>query len=99
MGEFKTKNGTKKRRTGMNPYINESNLTREIYPLPDDIHVLLKNYDVLEAYKRRPDFQKNDYIGWIGRAKRKETREKRINQMLTELKEGNKYMNMDYTEK
>ncbi len=80
----------------MNPYIKQTNLKREIYPLPEDIHQLLKETQVLEAYKNRPDFQKNDYIGWIGRAKRKETREKRIEQMITELKGGKKYMNMDY---
>ena len=46
------------------------------------------------AYDERPDYQRNDYIGWIARAKRPETRRKRINQMLGELEKGGVYMNM-----
>jgi hypothetical protein len=43
-----------------------------------------------------PPYQQNDYIGWITRAKRQETKEKRLAQMLVELERGDKYMNMDY---
>jgi len=38
----------------------------------------------------------NDYRGWIGLAKRPETRRKRIDQMLDELKDGGVFMGMDH---
>ena len=46
------------------------------------------------AYEARPWYQRNDYLGWIARAKRPETREKRLSQMLEELRAGNVYMKM-----
>jgi len=49
---------------------------------------------VMEAYRARPPYQQNDYIGWITRAKQPETREKRLKQMLDELARGDVYMNM-----
>jgi len=48
----------------------------------------------MSAYRARPDYQRNDYIGWITRAKRPDTRAKRIGQMLDELDRGGVYMNM-----
>jgi len=50
----------------------------------------------IEAYGSRPAYQQNDYIGWITRAKRPETKEKRLHQMLDELRHGDVYMEMDY---
>ncbi len=44
----------------------------------------------------RPPYQRNDYLGWIARAKRPDTRAKRIAQMLDELAKGTSYMNMPY---
>ena len=40
---------------------------------------------LMEAYQERPAYQQNDYVGWINRAKRQETKEKRLRQMLEEL--------------
>jgi uncharacterized protein YdeI (YjbR/CyaY-like superfamily) len=48
----------------------------------------------MAAFDDRPDYQKNDYLGWIAQAKRAETRHKRLDQMLDELKRGDVYMNM-----
>ena len=50
----------------------------------------------MESYRNRPAYQQNDYIGWITRAKRNETKEKRLAQMLDELASGDKYMKMKY---
>jgi len=49
------------------------------------------------VYKDRPAYQQNDYIGWISRAKRQETKDKRLSQMLDELEAGGIYMNMKHT--
>ncbi len=48
----------------------------------------------MAAYEARPDYQKNDYLGWIARAKRDDTRQKRLDQMLDELQRGGVYMKM-----
>ena len=50
----------------------------------------------MSDYERRPRYQRNDYLGWIARAKRPETREKRIRQMLDELRSGGVYMKMEH---
>ncbi len=72
-------------------------LTRIRYKMPDYIHKALTECGLMDAYQARPDYQQNDYIGWITRAKREETREKRLAQMLAELEGGGRYMNMEWT--
>lgn len=81
----------------MRPETDTSRLTREIYDMPDDIASALDERDLAEAYDARPAYQQNDYIGWITRAKRAETRTKRLEQMLDELERGNVYMNMKWS--
>jgi len=72
---------------------------RERYPMPDFIATALDQSDLWERYNARPPFQRNDYIGWIARAKREETRQKRLTQMLEELQSGDAYMGMAYNAK
>ena len=69
-------------------------LKRDINPMPKQIRALLVRDELLELYNARPAYQQNDYLGWISRAKLEETKEKRINQMLAELKAGDRYMKM-----
>lgn len=71
-------------------------LTRTRHPMPDDIRQALDERGLMGAYHARPDYQQNDYIGWITRARREETRQKRLARMLDELKRGNVYMNMKW---
>ncbi len=71
-------------------------LKRPRYPMPAYIRQALVQRRLMHAYRSRPPYQQNDYIGWITRAKRKETRDKRLAQMLDELDRGDKYMNMVY---
>ncbi|HEV8575383.1 MAG TPA: YdeI/OmpD-associated family protein [Dehalococcoidia bacterium] len=42
----------------------------------------------------RPPYQQNDWVGWIARAKREDTRQERLAQMLEELEGGEMYMGM-----
>ncbi|MCB9505934.1 MAG: YdeI/OmpD-associated family protein [Gemmatimonadales bacterium] len=62
--------------------------------MPDDVRRALVEHGVVAAYEARPAYQRNDYIGWITRAKRPETRAKRLTQMLEELAAGDRYMKM-----
>ncbi len=64
--------------------------------MPEDIRRLLIEAELVDAYCERPYYQRNDYLGWIGRAKRPETRQKRIDQMLDELRRGGVYMKMEH---
>ena len=65
-------------------------------PMPDDVRQELGERDLMEAYEQRPFYQRNDYLDWIGRAKRTETRRKRIEQILDELEQGGVYMSMEH---
>ena len=69
---------------------------RERHHMPNDIAAALKSSGLRADYKARPAYQRNDYIGWINRAKTSETRIKRLEQMLTELAQGGIYMGMEH---
>ena len=64
--------------------------------MPDFIRDALHDQRLMDAYHARPAYQQNDYIGWITRAKLETTRQKRLNQMLDELKGEKLYMNMEW---
>jgi uncharacterized protein YdhG (YjbR/CyaY superfamily) len=76
--------------------MDKSKMTRNIYDIPDYITAALDKSGLWENYHKRPPYQRNDYIGWITRGKREETRRKRLKQMLEELKTGDAYMGMAY---
>jgi hypothetical protein len=71
-------------------------LTRTRHKMPDYIREALTERKLMDAYRERPDYQQNDYIGslCVTRAKREETKEKRLTQMLAELEGGKIYMKM-----
>lgn len=73
-----------------------SALKRPLHPMPDRVRRALEDRGLIEAYEARPPYQRNDYIGWITSAKREETRERRLAQMLDELASGDSYMGMPY---
>ena len=73
-----------------------SRLTRPLHPMPADVQARLETEGLMERYRARPAYQQNDYLGWIGRAVRPQTREKRLQQMIAELQDGHLYMGMQY---
>jgi len=64
--------------------------------MPSFIKRALEENSVLSEFYSRPAYQQNDYIGWIERAKKAETKEKRLLQMINELKQGGIYMKMKH---
>jgi uncharacterized protein YdeI (YjbR/CyaY-like superfamily) len=64
--------------------------------MPEFVRRALKDRNLEDAYNARPWYQRNDYLGWITRAKREETVQRRLDQMLDELERGNLYMKMPY---
>lgn len=47
-------------------------LKRELHPMPPIVHDALVESGLMEAYRSRPPYQQNDYVGWITRANRME---------------------------
>ena len=71
-------------------------LKRPRSPMPRFVHEALTQRGLMQVYLARPDYQQNDYVSWISRAKREATREKRLQQMLAELEQGGAYMKMEW---
>ena len=69
---------------------------RPTHAMPEDVAAALSLAGVKADYDVRPEYQRNDYIGWITEAKTDDTRIKRIRQMTDELKRGGVYMGMDH---
>jgi len=74
-------------------------LKRPVHPVPGYISSALRECGLRGAYNSRPPYQRNDYIGWITRAKTDQTKQKRLNQMLDELRDGTLYMKMRWKPK
>lgn len=72
---------------------------RSRYEMPDFVRNALDENDLMKAYRARQPYQQNDYISWITRARLEATRQRRLNQMLDELKGGKVYMNMSWKSK
>ena len=62
--------------------------------MPPGVERALVDAGLMESYQARPPYQRNDYLGWIDRAKRPETKARRLQQMLEELEQGDVYMKM-----
>ncbi len=71
-------------------------LLRKKNPMPAFVKTALEQHGLMERFAERPPYQRNDYLGWIAHAKREETKKKRLEQMLQELKEGGVYMKMKW---
>jgi uncharacterized protein YdeI (YjbR/CyaY-like superfamily) len=60
--------------------------------MPAAVRRALEERRLLQRYRERPPYQRNDYLIWIAQAKREETRSRRLEQMLDELERGDVYM-------
>jgi uncharacterized protein YdeI (YjbR/CyaY-like superfamily) len=49
-----------------------------------------------DKYDARPPYQRNDYLLWINKVKRDDTKQKHLEQMLDELEAGGVYMGMQW---
>ena len=80
----------------MNNNTDYSRLTRDLQKMPGFIRDALEKEKLSLLFYDRPAYQQNDYLAWITRAKRPETIQKRLNQMLDELRRGDVYMKMSW---
>ena len=74
-------------------------LKRPLNPMPEFVATALRARGLEEAFAARPDYQRNDWLGWIARAKREETQLARLEKMLAELAQGHGYMGMAWRPK
>lgn len=81
------------------PQPDFSRLERAIEEMPAFVRDVLTEAELIDIYKLRPAYQQNDYLSWIRRAKRPETKQRRLAQMLDELRAGDVYMNMAWKPK
>ena len=70
--------------------------TRPPQAMPEDVRLALDERGVRADYDERPWYQRNDYLAWIARAQRADTRARRLSQMLDELEQGGVYMRMTH---
>lgn len=71
-------------------------LVRDLQPMPDFVREAIRRRGLTDEYESRPAYQRNDYLMWINKAKRAETKQKRLTQMLDELSRGGVYMRMNW---
>lgn len=76
------------------PDTRASRLKRAKHPMPMFVRLALPERGLMAAYRERPPYQRNDYLGWIARARFEATKVRRLDQMLDELQGGTLYMNM-----
>lgn len=76
------------------PSPSKNTLKRPKNSMPAFVRTALTERGLMDAYRERPPYQQNDYLGWIARARLEATKLKRLNQMLDELQGGKLYMNM-----
>ncbi len=68
--------------------------TRPGHPTPASVHHALKAPGLSEAYAARRPYERNDTLGWKGRAARPSTRQRRWEQMPDEVTHGKIRMRM-----
>jgi uncharacterized protein YdeI (YjbR/CyaY-like superfamily) len=64
--------------------------------MPEFVRVALEESDLRAKYDARPAYQRNDYLLWINKVKREDTKLKHLEQMLDELRRGGVYMGMKW---
>jgi uncharacterized protein YdeI (YjbR/CyaY-like superfamily) len=69
-------------------------LKRPKQPMPEFVKAALDKAGLMNRYRERPPYQRNDYLMWINKAKLEATKQKRLAQMMAELRSGDAYMRM-----
>ena len=64
--------------------------------MPEFVRQALEERGLRDRYDARPPYQRNDYLLWINKVKREETKQKHLAQMLDELEAGGVYMCMTW---
>jgi len=68
--------------------------TLPIEQYPKFVHEALQQNGLYSKFTVRPSYQQVNYLRWINSAQKSATKIERLNQMLCELKSGDKYMSL-----
>jgi hypothetical protein len=72
-------------------------LQRSINAMPGFVRKGLEKRKLTDAYRDRPAYQQNGYLGWIADAKLQPLKDKRLAQMLDELEKGGLFKGEPWT--
>lgn len=67
--------------------------------MPESVREALERGRLMDAYRERPVYQRDDSGGWLMRAKLEATWQNRLKQMLHEVENGGVHMKMKWTPK
>ena len=66
-------------------------------PMPGFVKSALAKHKLLDAFRARPEYQRNDYLVWLEQAKLPPQREQRLAQLVDELAKGDVYMGQPWS--
>lgn len=66
------------------------------HAMPGFVRKALEKRALVDAFRDRPAYQQNDYLGWIADAKLQALKDKRLAQMLDELAKGDAFKGAPY---
>lgn len=66
-------------------------------PIPGFVKTALAKHKLDEAFRARPDYQRDDYLTWLDGARLPEQRQQRLTQFLEELGKGDVFMGQPWS--
>lgn len=66
-------------------------------PMPGNVRDALAKRKLTDAFRARPDYQRNEYLKWITTAAGVQTKQQRLDQMLDELENGKLFKGEPWT--
>ncbi len=67
------------------------------HQMPGFVRKALEKHKLVDAFRARPAYQQNGYMGWIAEGKIQALMDKRLEQMIDELTKGNVFKGEPYT--
>lgn len=65
--------------------------------MPGNVRGALAKKNLLDAFRARPDYQRNGYLKWIASAAGPAAKQQRLDQMLDELQQGGLFQGEPWT--
>lgn len=62
------------------------------HAMPGFVRSALTKHDLMDAFRARPDYQQNEYLGWLGKAVTDAEKKKRAAQLVDELTKGDAFL-------
>lgn len=66
-------------------------------PIPGFVATALAKHKLVDAFRARPEYQRNDYLVWLDGARLPAQRQQRLAQLIEELGKGDVYMGQPWS--